>query len=260
MKKSLLFILLTLSALLIGCNGGDIEKTLNDKPEIITELIKKHPAKFIMAFQEAAKNAQKEMAQVREEEEAKKLEKTYDSPLVPNLRADESYRGTKGAPITLIEYSDFECPFCTRGFRTVQELMTKYKGKVAFVYKHLPLSFHKNARNASLYYEAIRLQDEKKAFAFHDAIFANQGKLKSGEGFLKAIAKKVGANMSQLAKDKDSKKVLARIEEDLKEAAKFGMQGTPGFLLNGIPVKGAYPLSHFDKIIAELKKRGKLKL
>ena len=180
--------------------------------------------------------------------------------MVPVIRKDESIRGTKGAPITVVEYSDFECPFCTRGYDTVTQLLEKYKGKVQFVYKHLPLSFHPNAIPAAKYYEAIRLQNEKKAFAFHDEIFKNQRKLKNGEKFLKGLAKKLEVNMSRLKKDLNSPKVMARIQEDQKEAAKFGIQGTPGFIINGIPVKGAYPISHFDGILKELTKRGKIKL
>jgi protein-disulfide isomerase len=180
--------------------------------------------------------------------------------MVADIRGDEAIRGTKGAPLTLIEYSDFECPFCKRGYETVNALLEKYKGKIQFVYKHLPLSFHRNAMPAAQYYEAMRLQSNEKAFAFHDAIFADFDKIKLGAKFFKSIAKKVGANMAKLEKDINSPAVKARIQQDLDEAKKFGFQGTPGFLLNGIPVKGAYPPSHFDTIVEELKKRGKLKL
>ena len=183
----------------------------------------------------------------------------YDTPLEPKIRDDESIRGRKDAPLTLVEYSDFECPFCARGYNTVMELLKKYGTNIRFVYKHLPLSFHKQAMVASKYYEALRLQNAELAFKFHDEIYKNQSKLKTGEKFLKAAAKKLGANMAKLDKDVKSEAIAKRIEEDLQEAASFGMQGTPGFV-NGIPVKGAYPTSHFIGIVDELKKRGKVKL
>jgi protein-disulfide isomerase len=114
---------------------------------------------------------------------------------------------------------------------------------------------------AAQYLEAIRLQNPKAGWKFHDMIFENQSKLKSGnEAWLKKIAKKLGMNMKRLAKDVKSDKVKARIAADMKEATKFGISGTPGFILNGIPIKGAYPLSHFKKIVGELTKRGLLKL
>ncbi len=238
----------------------DLKKIMKENPEIITEAIKANPEKFIDALNEAVKNAQDGQAKKREEEEKKALEDSFNNPLVAEIRSDESFRGNKDGVITLVEYSDFECPFCSRGFNTVQELMKKYEGKIRFVYKHLPLSFHPQAMPASQYYEAIRIQDPAKAWKFHDAVYNNQRKLQNGEAFLKATAKEVGADMAKLAKDIKSEAVQKRIDSDMAEAAKFGFQGTPGFLLNGIPVKGAYPTSHFDGLIEELKTRGKIKL
>ena len=250
---------------LSSCNGSGLTKDalkdmLKKNPDIMTEAIAEHPGEFIEALNAAVKKAQSGQADKRQEQEKKQLEESYNNPLVAEIRSDEAFRGAKDAPITLIEYSDFECPFCSRGFNTVLELLKKYDGKIRFAYKHLPLSFHPQAMVASRYYEALRLQSNDKAFKFHDAIYNNQRKLQSGEKFLKAEAKKVGADMGRLAKDIKSEKVQKRIDADMAEAAKFGFQGTPGFLLNGIPVKGAYPASHFDQIIEELKKRGKIKL
>ncbi|MBY0413605.1 MAG: thioredoxin domain-containing protein, partial [Bdellovibrionales bacterium] len=196
----------------------------------------------------------------REEDEKKKLEESFDKPLAAVIRSDESIRGSKDAPLTLVEYSDFECPFCSRGYQTVMDLMKKYDGKIRFVFKHLPLSFHEQAMISAQYYEAIRLQDEKKAFAFHDEIFQNQAKLKNGVAFLDAAAKKVGADLGKVKKDINGDKVKDRIAADMKEAGEFGMQGTPGFLLNGVPVRGAYPADYFVGLVDELQKRGKVKL
>lgn len=260
MKLKILFVMVALG-LLAGCvQKSDVAKIIKENPEIITDAIKANPNAFIEALNDAVKLAQKDQAQKREEEEKKQLEESFDNPLTAEVRNDELIRGTKGAPITLIEYSDFECPFCRRGYNTVVNLLKKYDGKIQFIYKHLPLSFHQQAMISSQYYEALRLQSEKLAVKFHDEVYENQGKLKNGESFLKSIAQKIGANMSKLAKDINSKAVKERIEADMEEAAKFGFQGTPGFLLNGVPVKGAYPESHFNSLIEELKKRGKLKL
>ena len=113
------------------------------------------------------------------------------------MRADESYRGNKDAPITLVEYSDFQCPYCSRGYKTVLSLLDKYKDKIRFVYKHLPLSFHPQAMITSQYYEALRLQSAEKAFKFHDKVYDEQKKLENGESFLKEVAKSVGADMGK---------------------------------------------------------------
>jgi protein-disulfide isomerase len=238
----------------------DLKKMMKENPEIITEAIEANPSKFIDALNNAVKSAQEGEGKRREEEEKKQLESSFSNPLTAEIPSDYSFRGNKDAPITLVEYSDFECPFCSRGFATVMELMKKYEGKIRFVYKHLPLSFHPQAMPAAQYYEALRLQSPEKAWKFHDAVYSNQRALQNGEKFLEAEAKKAGADMAKLKKDVKSEAVQKRIDADMAEAQKFGFQGTPGFLLNGIPVKGAYPTSHFDGLIEELKKRGKISI
>ena len=139
------------------------------------------------------------------------------------IRKDELFRGDKNAPITLIEYSDFECPYCKRGYATVNELLKKYPGKIRFAYKHLPLSFHPNAMPASQYFEALRLQKGSLAWKFHDELYENQGKLRQGVKYFKSVAKKLGANMSKLAKDVNSEAVKKRISQDLAEAKKLNI-------------------------------------
>lgn len=253
--------LAVIAMLVTACTSKDeLKKLLKENPDIITEAIEANPDKFIDALNNAVKAAQEGQGKKREDEEKKALEESFNKPLIAEIRADETFRGPKDAPITLIEYSDFECPFCSRGFNTVMELMEKYKGKIRFAYKHLPLSFHPQAMPAAQYYEAIRLQSEEKAWAFHDAIYKNQRALQNGEKFLKEEAKKLKVDMAKLLKDVKSDVVQKRIDADMAEAAKFGFQGTPGFLLNGVPVKGAYPTAHFDGLIEELKKRGKISL
>lgn len=258
--KSRILMVLALVVATACTSKDDLKKMMKENPEIITEAIEANPEKFIDALNNAVKVAQEGQGKKREEDEKKALEESFNNPLQAEIRSDESFRGNPSAPITLIEYSDFECPFCSRGYATVMELMKKYEGKIRFAYKHLPLSFHPQAMPASQYYEAIRLQSPEKAWKFHDAIYGNQRALQNGEKFLKEEAKKVGADMAKLAKDVKSEAVQKRIDADMAEAAKFGFQGTPGFLLNGVPVKGAYPTQHFDDLIAELKKRGKISL
>ncbi len=257
---------LLILGVLVGCSPDaklkeKMAAAIKENPTIVTDAIRANPVAFVEAFQDAARNAQQEMAKKAEEEEKKKLEDSYNNPLQPEFRADESFRGSKEGQIVLVEYSDFECPFCKRGYDTVMSLLKKYDGKIKFVYKHLPLSFHQHAAMGAKYYEACRMQGSDKAFKFHDLVFDNQRSLQGGgEKFFQTMAKQAGCDLKKVAKDINDPKVAARISQDEKEAAKFGMQGTPGFLLNGVPVKGAYPQTHFEMIISELEKRGKLKL
>jgi len=261
--KSVFF--LGIALLFIGCTSEtklkeQVQKVIKENPDLLISAIEEKPTEFVEAFQKAVKKAQGELAKKREVEEKKKLEAHYENPLKPEIRDSDAVRGPKDAPILLVEYSDFECPFCTRGFNTVQELRKKYDKKIKFVYKHLPLSFHAQAMPAAKYFEALRLQSSELAYKFHDEIFNNQRKLKNGEKFLKSIVKKIGADQKRLEKDLKDPKIVEKIQRDMKEAGKFGVQGTPGFVINGVPVKGAYPASHFISIVEELKKRGKVKL
>ncbi len=263
--KSLPIILLLGAVLAVSCTTDkqiqeQVVKVIKENPKLLAEAIEKHPVEIITALQNASKSAQDQLAKQQQDHEKKALEETFDNPLKANIRSDESFLGPKDAPLTLVEYSDFECPFCGRGYATVKELMEKYKGKIRFVYKHLPLSFHPQALPAAKYYEAIRLQDEKKAFAFHDEIYKDQKGLSEGAVYLDKLAKKVGADLKRLKKDIESEKVANRINEDIQEAGQLGMQGTPGFLINGVPVRGAYPADHFVGIIEELQKRGKVNI
>jgi len=240
--------------LIASCTSKDqIKKALVEDPSILADAIQAHPVEFFEALNKASQDA-------KDKQEKESISKLFDAPLTPNLRSDESIRGNKDAPIVLVEYSDFECPYCSRGAQVVKQLRSKYGDKIQFIYKHLPLPFHKQAMISAQYYEAIRLQSPEKAFEFHDKIFENQALLQKGPSELEKIAKSFSIDMAKLKKDLNSEKVKSRIEEDMSEAQKFGIQGTPGFVINGIPVKGAYPLDHFESILTELQKRGSLKI
>jgi len=159
-------------------------------------------------------------------------------------------RGNTGAKYTLVEYSDFQCPYCAAGYQLVEELRKKYGKDLRFIFRHLPLPFHSQAMPAAQWLEAVAIQSPEKAWRFHDILFQNQDKL-GGELFRKT-AKDLGLDVERCEKDIDSQAVKDRIAADMEEATRFGFEGTPGFLLNGIPVKGAYPVAHFGEIISRL--------
>ena len=248
-----------------GCSSDQkfkdqLEKTLKENPDIIFNTIKENPSAFIQTFQETGKIVQEKMVKERKEQEDQQLKNAFSNPLIPTIDKSTLIRGNTDAPITIVEYSDFECPFCAKGFDTVEAIMKKYPGKVRFIYKHLPLSFHPQAMISAQYYEAIALQSKEKAFKFHDQIFKNQSKLKQGEKFLSKIAKDLKVDLLKLKKDINSELINSRITNDINEAKKFGFSGTPGFILNGIPIKGAFPAEYFDEIISKLISEGQLKI
>ena len=267
MKQSLSVMLTTLALSMPLISAADdlkddVSKILKENPSIIIDLINENPGIFMDAIRNAAQKDKELSDSRRGEIQKKKMESAFANPLKPLIRKDEAIRGKRNAPLTIVEYSDFQCPYCVKGNETVQALLKKYKGKIQFIYKHLPLSFHDQAHTSAQYYEAIRMQSDKLAFKFHDEIFKDNTKLRGGEKALKAMAKNVGVNMKKLSRTlKDKKEIInKRIEQDVNEARKFGIQGTPGFLVNGIPVKGAYPVDYFEGLIQQLKERKLVKL
>lgn len=214
-------------------------------------MIEKHPKLFLDSINKAVEQARKQQREEETKSEQAALEEEFKNPKKPDLSGDRVLlAGSKNSPITIVEYSDFQCPYCSRGFRVMNEVKKKYGDKVKILYKHLPLDFHPQAEPAARYFEAIAMQSHDKAVKFHDYVFENQGQLKDGkEDFLKKAAKHVGANLSKVLKDLQSEKVNEVLKKDMAEARKFEFSGTPGFLVNGVSVKGAYPLDHFEKLI-----------
>lgn len=246
-KLALFIVAMGLSAC---ASESQIKSVLEKNPEILFSAIEKNPEKFMETVQKAAQQAQRKGQEEQEKEEKARVENEMKNPLTPDLPADRAYKGAADAPITVVEYSDFQCPYCERGFRVVQQILKAYPGKVRFLFKNLPLPMHPLAMPASQRFEAIALQDAAKAYKFHDEVFANQSKLNSGgEKWMDSVAAKVGANVAQMKKDMDSDKVKARIEADMAEAEKYGISGTPGFVVAGVSVRGAYPFETFKEII-----------
>jgi protein-disulfide isomerase len=228
----------------------DLKNELKKDPSIIMDVLRENKKDLLDIVQQAAQEEQGRRQKEEEENEKKAFEESFKNPLKPEISKDTRIRGNKDAKYTLVEYSDFQCPYCARGYQNVEQLRKKYGKDLRFVYKDMPLNFHPQAMPAAKWFEAISLQSQEKAWQFHDRMFQNQEKL--GEEFFKSTAKELGVDVAKAEKDAASEKVAQKIESDVNEAKNFGFTGTPGFLLNGIPVRGAYPVEHFDSIIARL--------
>ncbi len=220
-------------ALLSGCTGDKKKNALDAQNNLLEQF-----------------KAQQELERRRQIAMEEERETYFKNPLKPDLSGEQSFRGPANAKVTIVEYTDFQCPYCSNGARTMKELMDKYGNKLRVTVKHLPLEFHPHAMIAAQYFEAIALQSKEKAMKFHDAVFEGQTKLTAeGESFLKQEAQKVGAKMDQVQKDLASPKVKDKIAKDMAEATKFDFRGTPSFIVNGVPLKGAYPAAEFSRVI-----------
>lgn len=156
--------------------------------------------------------------------------------------------GEEAAPITLVEFTDFECPFCSRGNNTIHELIKANPGKIRLAFRHYPLPFHKNAKLAHQAAEAAKLQG--KFWEMYDLLFANQKKADGTTGLDEAsimgYATQIGLDMNKFKTDLTSEAVVKAVEADIAAGSKAGVNGTPHFLLNGTALSGAQPLTAFQ--------------
>lgn len=249
--KLLRILTITLSAFIVsGCLTESMVKDAIEKnPDIVFDAIKKNPAKFVETANQSYEMYQAEKRKEMAEGEDKQREEEFKNPKKPKIADDRATIGPADAPVTIVEYSDFECPYCQQGYMNAKQVIEMYGSKVRFIYKHLPLDIHPQALPAAKYFEAIAKQSSEKAYKFHDHIFENQRELKNGTAFLDSAAKKIGADMAKLKADLSSDSIMKNINEDMEEAKTFGFRGTPGYLINGVSLPGAYPPPAFKKII-----------
>jgi protein-disulfide isomerase len=168
--------------------------------------------------------------------------------------AGEPFKGSEKAPVTVVKFEDFQCPFCKQVQPTFNELLSRYNGKVRLVHKDLPLeSIHPQARQAA---EAARCAYEQgKFWEYHDKLYANSPKASADD--LKSYAKEVDLDVDSFDRCFANGKYKAVVQKDLKEGAQLGLTGTPTIFINGREISGNQPLEAFEAIIDEELARGK---
>jgi protein-disulfide isomerase len=242
LKKSAL-LLAASATLLTGCWGASGQQlSEDDVKRIVDDYIKNDTGKVLDAINAYAMQ-QQEAARQKAEDEA------FNNPIKDTIAAHTPVWGSATAPITIIEYSDFQCPYCARAHQVVQQLKQKYGAdKIRIAYKHLPLGFHENARPAALAAQAANRQG--KFWEFHDQLFANQDNL--SEATLVKIATELKLDLKKFNADRASPDIAKEVDADLADAQRLQIQGTPNFLVNGVPLRGAMPIEQFDATIARL--------
>jgi protein-disulfide isomerase len=151
--------------------------------------------------------------------------KAYELPV-----GDSPIRGPENAPVTIVEFSDYQCPFCARSEPLIKDVMKEYPGKVRFVYKNLPLvSIHSNAMGAAQ--AAVAAGKQGKYWEMHDLLFANQRALQPDK--LKEYAQQLGLDIAKFEADMNSSEVKSAIQNDMNLSRKVGVRGTPTIFVNG---------------------------
>lgn len=160
--------------------------------------------------------------------------------------------GSPAQKIVLLEFSDFQCPYCGKAHQTLKQFMATHKDKVTLVYKHLPLTqIHPQAMPAAK--AAWAAGQQGKFWEFHDALFTQQDKL--SEQFYINTAKALNLDLKRFDQDRNSNAATAAIQKDVEMAQQLGVGGTPFLVMNGVPVSGAAELPELEALLANVSKQ-----
>jgi protein-disulfide isomerase len=166
---------------------------------------------------------------------------------------DSPTKGPRSAKVTVVAFSDFECPYCSKAVPILKQIEDAYKDKVRIAFKHLPLPMHQNAQIAAE--ASMAAAEQGKFWPFHDKLFENQRQLDRAS--LDKYAQELGLEMGRFKAALDSGKFKKRVEQDAQQAQKVGASGTPTFFVNGRSVVGAQPFETTFKPLIDAELGGK---
>lgn len=207
-------------------------------------------------------NAEQIQAEVAKKEAEELAEAAKRSQELAAMVAGQPFRGNPEAAITIVEYSDFQCPYCARGAATVDQVLEKYPNDVKVVFQHFPLDFHKWAKPAAVAAHCAGVQNGDAFWSLHDSYFKDQKAL-TPENVLaksKEYLAESSIDMGQWAicaentESSEYKEAVAAVDAAMAAGKKFGVSGTPGFFVNGRFLNGAQPLAAFEPLIEAAKK------
>jgi protein-disulfide isomerase len=182
------------------------------------------------------------------------VEILLESPRVEVAFDPLRLNGSPDAPVRIVEFSDFECPYCRSVEKTIQALLAKYPGKISLAYRDFPLTgIHPGAQRAA---EASRCAaDQGKFWPYHDRLLSSAS---LDVGQLKELAKELGLDQKRFDSCVDAGSMRAKVDSDAQHGRLAGVVATPTFFINGIPLSGAQPAATFEKIIEdELARKGR---
>jgi protein-disulfide isomerase len=170
-----------------------------------------------------------------------------DPPRLHVDNEDAPFKGPQHAPITIVEFSDFQCSYCARVMATLKQLQVHYGDKLRIVFRHFPLPMHKEGAKASE--AALCAGEQQKFWEMHDRLFGNQSRLQPS--FLKQHAMDLGLDGRRFNECLDSGKHAQKVRAEVSDGSRYGVTGTPAFFINGRPLVGAVPYESFVRLIEE---------
>ena len=161
--------------------------------------------------------------------------------------ANSPWEGPANAPITLVEFSDFECPSCRVARDVLEQVNAAYPGKVRWVFRQFPLELHEHAQAAAE--ASLCAEEQGKFWAYHDALFQKPGRLERDD--LRESAGAVGLDLRKFSQCLESRKTQAQVREDVAAGQAAGVSAPPALFINGVMMSGARPLEDLKKVIDE---------
>ncbi|MBI4664918.1 MAG: thioredoxin domain-containing protein [Nitrospinae bacterium] len=209
---------------------------------IIRDYIKKHP-------EEIAEALQKHMESQRaRQEEAAFQQALRDRVSVP-LEGSPSL-GPDKAQFTIVEFSDFQCPFCARAVGIIHDLVSKHRGKIRLVFKQLPLPMHAKAQDAAK--ASLAANAQGKFWEYREKLMATQaewGPAPNARALFLKYAREMAMDVNRFEKDMAKPEFQKRIDADMQLAKKLNVNGTPAYFVNGVKITGARELEYFEKVM-----------
>lgn len=213
-------------------NGATLEEI---KPQLIMSLKNQQSQEKVMAYIDS----------IKAKYEIKISLPFPDAARVVVSADDDPFIGPKDAPITIIQFAEFQCPYCGKAGESVDQVMKEYEGKIKMVYRDFPLNFHDRAIPAAV--AANCSGEQGKYWEMHDLLMSNQRALSDAD--LTAHATSLSLDLEKWNTCRIDPKQTAEVEKDLADGQKVGVSGTPAFFINGVMLSGAVPFSQFKEII-----------
>lgn len=227
--------------ILSGCSIAT-PKIDSQLEEQVIQIIRNHPEVLIESIQDYQQQQREKLKQNQQSF----LQKMKTNPV--SVIGDSPITGADAKKIILLEFSDFQCPFCAQAQSTLQQFMTKHQDKVTLVYKHFPLThIHSEALPSAK--AAWAAQKQGKFWEYHDALFAQQKQL--GETLYVEIAENLNLDMERFNRDRNSQGTIDAISKDIELADKMGIGSTPFFILNGNILSLPLQISTMEDIISK---------
>jgi protein-disulfide isomerase len=244
MKKNLgkrILVLFLMIFSVVSAHGGEI--TINEEQlrNIIQQVIKDNPKLIYDTVNQYVREQ-------RTQQQKQQLENSFKNRVKDVIEAHNPTKGPADAAVTIIEYTDFECPYCAKGAETMKQLTELYPDKIRVVFKNLPLKMHNQALPAAK--AALAAQNQGKFWEYHDLLFQNSDELQ--EETLVKLAKDLQLDMAKFNADRQSETIAQFVAKDMEQAEQHKLTGTPAFIANGVVIRGAKPVDSFVQVIERL--------